>query len=97
MEAIRKMEPAWKKIAQSKFGLGSYTDANGMEKHSWAEISAQYLQRLYRTYITLLFAHQDRVSVYRHEVQRRGSCQAGAEMGGTGASWRLFVDEMGGK
>ena len=24
MEAIRKMEPAWIKIAASKFGLGSY-------------------------------------------------------------------------
>ena len=29
MEAIRKMEPAWIKIAASKFGLGSYKDANG--------------------------------------------------------------------
>ena len=80
MEAIRNMEPAWEKVAQSKFGLGSYKDANGMEKHNWVEFSAQYLQRLYRTYITLLFPHQDRVPVYRHEVQRRGSCQVGAEM-----------------
>ena len=29
MEAIRKMEPAWMKIAESKFRLGSYKDANG--------------------------------------------------------------------
>ena len=29
MEAIRKMEPAWKKVAASNFRLGSYKDANG--------------------------------------------------------------------
>ena len=29
MEAIRKMEPAWEKVAASKFRLGSYEDANG--------------------------------------------------------------------
>jgi hypothetical protein len=29
MEAIRKMEPAWMKIAESNFRLGSYKDANG--------------------------------------------------------------------
>ena len=29
MKAIRNMEPAWEKVAQSKFGLGSYKDANG--------------------------------------------------------------------
>lgn len=28
LEAIRKMEPAWEKIAQRKFPLGTYTDAN---------------------------------------------------------------------
>ena len=29
MQAIRKMEPAWKKIAASNFRLGTYKDANG--------------------------------------------------------------------
>ena len=29
MRDIRNMEPAWEKVAQSKFGLGSYKDANG--------------------------------------------------------------------
>ena len=29
MEAIRKMEPAWQKIAASNFRLGTYKDANG--------------------------------------------------------------------
>jgi len=28
MKAIRKMEPAWVKIAQGKFSLGSYKDPN---------------------------------------------------------------------
>ena len=29
MEAIRKMEPAWVKVAQSKFGLSTYKDSIG--------------------------------------------------------------------
>ena len=29
MEGIRRMEPAWGKIAGSNFRLGSYKDANG--------------------------------------------------------------------
>ena len=29
MKAIRKMEPAWKKIAASNFRLGTYKDSNG--------------------------------------------------------------------
>ena len=29
MEAIRKMEPAWKKVCKSNFRLGTYKDANG--------------------------------------------------------------------
>ena len=29
LKAIRKMEPAWTKIAQGKFSLGSYKDLNG--------------------------------------------------------------------
>ena len=29
MKAIRKMEPAWVKIAQGNFSLGSFKDANG--------------------------------------------------------------------
>ena len=45
--------------------------------------------------MTMLFPYQDRVPVYRHEVQRRGSCQVGAALGVVGTSWRLFVDEMG--
>ena len=30
----------------------------------------------------VLLAHQDGVPLHRHEVQRRGACQAGAEVGG---------------
>ena len=29
MQAIRKMEPAWVKIAQSNFGLSTYKDSTG--------------------------------------------------------------------
>ena len=29
MEAIRNMEPAWEKVAQSKFGLSTYKDSTG--------------------------------------------------------------------
>lgn len=32
LKAIRKMEPAWEKVAQGKFSLGSYIDANGQER-----------------------------------------------------------------
>ena len=32
MKAIRKMEPAWEKISQSKFGLASYKDAQGKDR-----------------------------------------------------------------
>ena len=32
MRDIRNMEPAWEKISQSKFGLASYTDAQGKER-----------------------------------------------------------------
>ena len=32
LEAIRNMEPAWKKVAQRKFPLGSYKDANNQDR-----------------------------------------------------------------
>ena len=32
LKAIRKMEPAWEKVAQGKFTLGSYKDANGQNR-----------------------------------------------------------------
>lgn len=32
LKAIRKMEPAWEKVAQGKFSLGSYKDANGQDR-----------------------------------------------------------------
>lgn len=32
MESIRIMEPAWEKIAQRKFPLGSYKDANNQDR-----------------------------------------------------------------
>ena len=32
LKAIRKMEPAWEKVAASKFALGSYSDKNGQQR-----------------------------------------------------------------
>ncbi len=32
MKSIRKMEPAWKKIAEGKFSLGSYKDENNQDR-----------------------------------------------------------------
>jgi phage regulator Rha-like protein len=32
LEAIRNMEPAWEKVAQRKFPLGSYQDAQGKSR-----------------------------------------------------------------
>ena len=32
LKAIRKMETAWEKVAQGKFSLGSYKDANGQKR-----------------------------------------------------------------
>ncbi len=32
MRDIRKMEPAWEKLSQSKFGLGNYSDAQGKSR-----------------------------------------------------------------
>lgn len=32
MQAIRKMEPAWESVTQSKFGLSTYKDAQGKER-----------------------------------------------------------------
>lgn len=32
MKAIRKMEPAWEKVAEGKFSLGSYLDKNGQTR-----------------------------------------------------------------
>ena len=43
MEAIRKMEPAWKKIAASNFRLGSYQDANGQMHKNLQKIEHKYV------------------------------------------------------
>lgn len=32
LKAIRKMEPAWERVTEGKFSLGSYIDANGQER-----------------------------------------------------------------
>jgi len=32
MKSIRKMEPAWEKVAEGKFSLGSYKDENNQDR-----------------------------------------------------------------
>lgn len=32
LKAIRAMEPAWQKVAQGKFSLGTYKDANNQDR-----------------------------------------------------------------
>ena len=46
MEAIRKMEPAWVKIAQGNFSLGSYKDANGQLRPCYVLTKTETANRL---------------------------------------------------
>ena len=62
-------------------------NGTSMGKSHSGKFFPQYLSIRYRTHITLLCAHQDRVSLHRHEVQRRGTRQVGAALGGTGEGW----------
>jgi len=43
MRDIRNMEPAWEKISQSKFGLASYTDAQGKSRPCYELIKRECL------------------------------------------------------
>ena len=57
MEAIRKMEPAWEKVAASKFRLGSYEDANGQMRPCY---SLTKTECLYIAQVLGLESHQAR-------------------------------------
>ena len=54
-----------------------------MGKSYSVQIWTQYLPRPHGAYITLLLIDENRVPVHRHEVQRRGTRQAGAAWGRT--------------
>ncbi len=65
MQAIRKMEPGWEKVAGLKFQLSSrvYNLPNGGTK-----------------VVPYYSLTKDGVSVHCYEVQRRGTCQVGAAL-----------------
>ena len=68
MEAIRKMEPAWEKIAASNFRLGSYKDANGLHRPCYQLTKTECL------YIATKFNDEARAKlVLRWEELERGS------------------------
>lgn len=72
MEAIRKMEPAWERIAASKFRLGSYKDANGQLRPCYSLTKTECL------YIATKFNDEARARLVlrweqleRQEMERR--------------------------
>ena len=70
MEAIRKMEPAWERIAASKFRLGSYKDANGQLRPCYSLTKTECL------YIATKFNDEARARlVLRWETLERANAQ----------------------
>lgn len=57
LEAIRNMEPAWVKIAQRKFPLGSYKDANNQERPCY------YLSKTECLYVATKFNDEARAKL----------------------------------
>ena len=57
MRDIRNMEPAWEKISQSKFGLGSYYDAQGKSRPCY------YLDKRECLYIATKFNDEARAKL----------------------------------
>lgn len=57
LEAIRNMEPAWRKIAQRKFPLGSYKDANNQERPCY------YLSKTECLYVATKFNDEARAKL----------------------------------
>lgn len=59
MKAIRKMEPAWVKIAEGKFSLGSYWDENGQSRPCYSLTKEECL------YIATKFNDEARAKLIR--------------------------------
>lgn len=57
LEAIRNMEPAWEKVAQRKFPLGSYTDKNNQSRPCY------YLDKRECLYIATKFNDEARAKL----------------------------------
>ena len=62
LRAIRKMEPAWEKVQGSKFAC--------LQKTYDLPNGGKKMMPYYQL-------NQDRMPLHRHEVQRRGTCEAG--------------------
>jgi hypothetical protein len=76
MEAIRKMEPAWEKVAASKFRLGSYEDANGQMRPCYSLTKTECL------YIATKFNDEARARlVIRWEELEKAERALGAHRG----------------
>lgn len=73
MKAIRKMEPAWVKIAQGKFSLGSYRDPNNQLRPCYELTKTECL------YIATKFNDEARAKLVLRweqlERQQLGSCR----------------------
>lgn len=67
LKAIRAMEPAWEKIAQGKFSLGSYQDANGQQRPCY------YLTKRECLYVATKFNDEARAKliIRWEELERR--------------------------
>ena len=69
MEAIRKLEPAWKKVAASNFRLGSYKDLNGQLRPCYSLTKTECL------YIATKFKQLERELREEVEIQRQSGPQ----------------------
>lgn len=57
LKAIRNMEPSWEKIAQGKFSLGSYKDANNQSRPCF------FLTKRETLYVATKFKDEDRAKL----------------------------------
>ena len=57
LKAIRKMEPAWEKVAQGNFSLGSYKDANGQNRPCY------YLTKRETLFVATKFKDEERAKL----------------------------------
>lgn len=74
LKAIRKMEEPWKKVAEGKFSLGYYLDANGQERPCY------YLTKRESLYIATKFNDEARAKLVLRweelEIKHREQVQA---------------------
>lgn len=89
MEAIRKMEPAWEKVSQSKFRLASYTDAQGKSRPCYELTKRECL------YVASKFNDEARAKlVIRWEALEKGEAQPAALQPKSGAEMLLMYAQQ---